>query len=355
MKKIAIFQRDLGPGGIQKSILNLLNNINTEKYDIDLYLFNNKNFFEKKIPNNINIIHLKEKPLIFKFLPFKLLKLLIKTNIKTNYDLAIDFDGYNVSTALFASLVAAKKRVVWVHNNCEQKLKNEFKYRILWFFSKKKYIYFDTVITVSDGIIQPFLNSVKINEPKFKIITIPNIIDTNEIIEKSNEISPNIFSKTKYNLVTIGRISHAKGHDIMLNYIYEIKKTRSDIMLYIIGDGEYRRKIEKQIKKLKLEEHVKILGYITNPNPYLKASDGFIMTSRYEGQGMVILEAYVLGLDIFLEKHLLQYIPKLKNLHTNIVPDIIKAEKTKIKKPNFLTEYNNNIIKSIDLLFNDII
>lgn len=54
-KKIAIFQYDLNVGGIQKSLLNLLNNIDVDKYQIDLFLFSNVNFFEKEIPSSINI------------------------------------------------------------------------------------------------------------------------------------------------------------------------------------------------------------------------------------------------------------------------------------------------------------
>ena len=75
MKKIAIFVNDLKVGGIQKSIVNLLNMINSQ-YEIDLYVFDKDPFYQ--IPKNINVIYLKRPSSLYKFIPFEIVKRIIE-------------------------------------------------------------------------------------------------------------------------------------------------------------------------------------------------------------------------------------------------------------------------------------
>ena len=348
MKKIAIFQRDLLVGGIQKSLINFLQQIDKNKYEIDLFLFDEKNFFNQKIPKEVNIIYRKKSPFFSKFIYFDLLKK-IKKNKYSNkeYDVAIDFDSYQFDTAFGAISVNAKKRVLWIHNDIKIKLKNEFKYRVLHYFFRGKYKYFDEYVAVSKVIVEPFRETNKIYGKK--IYVIPNYINAQEIIDKSNESTDLKINKNIYNLVSVGRICHQKGFDILLEYMQEIIKNRQDIHLYLIGDGPDRKIIERIIKKNSLGQHVTLLGNQNNPFKYLKEMDGFVLTSRYEGQGMVIIEAMCLGLDIFICKHLEKYNENITG-YENIVEAITKATKKEVKKINNLEEYNNNITKKIEEL-----
>src|SRR5574344_631330 len=141
MKKIAIFQTDLNIGGIQKSLINLLDNIDYQQFDIDLYLTTVDNLLINDINKNVNVHNLKKLPSFTKLIPFKILKNFYKNKIKQEYDVSIDFNSYSMDTSLAALNVKANKRVIWVHNDIDIKLKEEFKYRILYFFFKSKYKY----------------------------------------------------------------------------------------------------------------------------------------------------------------------------------------------------------------------
>ena len=126
MKKIAIFCDNLNIGGIQKSLINLLNNFKSNQCEIDLYLFEKNNIFSDKIPKNINVQYLDKIPLIFKFIYFKIVKLLYKNKYRLPYyDIAIDFDSYQNHTAMAAISTNAKKKIMWIHNDIEIKKKNE--------------------------------------------------------------------------------------------------------------------------------------------------------------------------------------------------------------------------------------
>lgn len=338
MKKIAIFQFDLSMGGIQKSLINLLNNIDRKKCEIDLYLFDDNNFFGDNL--NVNVIYLKKYPFVARFVPFDLLKKISRKQVKKSYDLVIDFNSYSMECAVNAVNANAKKRVIWCHNDLIKKYKNEKKYRILWFFFKKKYKYFDEIVAVSSGVKESVIEKLKVSEERVRVI--PNIIDTKEIIEKSNQEVDYIKNLNHYNLITVGRICHQKGYDILIDIINKVNN--KDLDLYIIGDGEDTEKIKSQIKKYKLN-NVYMLGKQKNPYMYMKQADGFILTSRYEGQGMVILEAQTLGLDIFISKHLEKYVDGFVG-YDDLVSILkkIKKDKEKVKKIDLLEEYNNKIL-----------
>ena len=74
MKKIAFFQSDQNVGGIQKSIITLLNNLDDSLYEVDLFLFSEADFFEKHLPENVRIIRMKPFPKYTKLLPFSLVR-----------------------------------------------------------------------------------------------------------------------------------------------------------------------------------------------------------------------------------------------------------------------------------------
>ena len=139
MKKIAIFQYDLGLGGIQKSLINLLNNLNLDEYNIDLYLFSKENFYNVKMPTKINIIYLSPFAAICKIIPFKILIKYKKYHIEKEYDITIDFNGYSNECAIAALETNSKKKIIWCHNDIVIKSKNECKYNILYNAFKTNY------------------------------------------------------------------------------------------------------------------------------------------------------------------------------------------------------------------------
>ena len=153
MRRIAIFQHDLGMGGIQKSLLNLLNKLDYSKYEVDLYLFSKENFFLEKIPKEVTMIYEKNAP-YKRFLPFRFLSR--KTKITKQYDIAIDYNGYTPECAQGALSVHAKVKIAWIHDDVLLKYHYNFHYRILYHFFHHKYAYFDKIVCVSEGAKEGF-------------------------------------------------------------------------------------------------------------------------------------------------------------------------------------------------------
>ncbi len=347
MKKIAIYINELGMGGIEKSVINLLNRIDTKKYEIDLFIFGENNFYE--LPKNAKIIKLKKPSSLLRFLPFKISLKIYKPEIpKKEYDLAIDFDSYQFHTAACAIKTKAKKRAIWIHNDIKIKIKEEIKYRILYYFFRKKYDYFDTYCAVSEGALKSFKELKEKSNKKYMVI--PNYINTDEIKEKMKEPCEIKIDKNKINIITVGRLCHQKGIDIMLKEIKELTKHRQDFHLYIVGSGEEEEKLKKIKSDLELEQYVTFTGGTKNPFKYLKEMDLFYLSSRYEGQGMVLLEALSVGIDVLIPTHLEKYCPIIK-AEKNILKYLKEYKKHKKKEYNPLTEYNEEITKKLEELF----
>jgi glycosyltransferase involved in cell wall biosynthesis len=110
---------------------------------------------------------------------FDILRLIARPVTDKKYDVAVDFNSYRNECSIGAVLVEAKKRVMWIHNDVEIKRRNEWKYRVLWHFFRRKFRLYDEFAAVSPGVIDGFRRCSGIYDKK--ITHIPNHIDTGEI------------------------------------------------------------------------------------------------------------------------------------------------------------------------------
>lgn len=347
MKKLALFQTDLNIGGIQKSCVNFLNNIDLEKYEVDLYLAENNNIYLDDINKKINIKYIKKLPYFTKIIPISILKLFYNPKIDKTYDIAIDFNSYANETAIAAIKTKTNKKVIWIHNNIEVKIKEEILYRILHIVFKSKYKFFNTFVGVSIGALDSF---VKVNKIKDKeLLVIPNIIDTSEIKNKlKDETNISVDSK-KINICSTGRLVHQKGFDLLIEEINKNKDILNNHHFYFIGGGRKESKLRNLINKYNLNDLITITGYLKNPYPLMNKMDAFILLSRYEGQGMVFLEAKALGLQVIMPYHLENFVDKEITGTSDIRNSLINIKK-KDKKFDDLKEYNKRIIDKINNL-----
>ena len=346
-KRIAIFQSELHVGGIQKSLVNLMSQEMMDNYEVDVYLFDQKVFFDlSEIRPHIRLHYLKPFPYLFRVVPFSLIMhCMPRFHFASDqpYDVAIDFSNYQQDCAFGALTVPAKKRVMWIHNDMEIKYREEWKYRVLWTFFKSKFHRFDEFVAVSDGIIQPFRNKTGLRDAK--VTAIPNLINTTEIFEKCEmpidfEVDPE-----KVNIASMGHLNHQKGYDIMLDQLKPVCQQRKDLAVYIFGDGKEHEALVEQAKQNGLEDVVHFMGYQPNPYPYLNRLDAFYLESRYEGQGMVLWEAKALGLPLIFPKRLEKYNMSLTGTD-DIYDTLLHLQKTEKEKDD-LHIYNQEIIRRL--------
>jgi glycosyltransferase involved in cell wall biosynthesis len=321
-------------------LVNILGGIDYDRCIVDLFLFERSCFFEFKEHPHLRVKYLKPYPYINRLIYFRWLKRFARVpGTGRTYDIAVDFNSYRNECAIGALGVDAKKRVMWIHNDIEIKLKNELRYKVLWHFFKKKLPMYDEFCAVSPGVIDGFRRASGIFDKP--ITAISNFLDTDEIFSKSEEDTGFTADPAHYNLCSMGRICHQKGFDILMEHIARAVPERPDLRFWLLGDGPDREKLEDQIARLGLGGAVTLLGNRSNPFPYLRQMDGFALTSRYEGQGIVIWEAKALGLELFISKNLERYNPGITG--TEDITGALIAARRKDKHTDNLVEYNERI------------
>jgi glycosyltransferase involved in cell wall biosynthesis len=293
MKKLVFGISNLNIGGAEKVLVDLVNRLKDD-YDITIFtIYGNGQLestldrkikvksFIKKSRNELSFLH--QKIIGFIFNSYFLRKLVYKKYIKNKYDRKIAFLEGPI-TAMFSS---EKNNIAWVHTDLSKHLKG---------YKKQEKIYnkYNKIIFVSHDSLLNFNKVIDVNVKKEVIY---NYIDIESIINKSKETSDIDVSD---GFLVLARLVPAKGIDRLIDVSLMLKKDNIDHKIYIIGDGELRLELEEKINKLDLNKNVVLLGFKNNPYPYIKNCKYFLLPSLYEGFGMTIIEAMILGKNIII-------------------------------------------------------
>ena len=310
-KKILIYGGAFLNNGVTASLVALLSNIDYDKYDVHLISNINvksKNFLrvKERIPANVKIIYMIDSftklfQSSFSYMSDNQLETLFtKENYSyfgnAEFDVAIDYSGYGSYWAAMIAFSNAKLKCIYLHSDMKkeyEKRPHVIAYKFLSSLYEKRY---DHLITVSDSSYKQNIDNFP--HLKDKLFHVDNLINAKKIIELSNEESEfvtNSFDSEKINFINIGRYSIEKGQDRLIEAFAKLVKVNDNVHLYLVGHGPLHNKLKSLIEKLKLEEYITLTGNKENPFPLLKRCDCFILSSHYEGQGLVLIESLVLN------------------------------------------------------------
>lgn len=304
MKRVLFVVHSLGIGGVEKILIEILNSLNRDNFDIKLVVNSQKeNLLEKELNSGIKIDYIYTNEILQKLEKLEKRKIIkyfykkyIKYKIRKKYnqwvmdrDVIVDFSNGKNITKLRKKI----KKICWIHGN----IYNVFN------FKKRKKIYktlqqFDKIICVSKEIKEDL--SREFLELKERIEFLYNLLDIEKIILKSDEKNDMTLKDKrlleKDYLLMISRLDkQSKDFETLINaYEIYIKRIKNPINLYIIGDGDYKEELRKLIEKKKLEENVLLLGKKLNPYPWIKNTKILIQSSKTEGLPTTLIEGLIL-------------------------------------------------------------
>ena len=348
-------------GGADKSLSRLINNLNHEKYEIT-FLTLNRPLIKKYLEKKINIIVLNKKKTIFSILKVK--KILKEFQKKRNKIIFLSNQNFaNILSFAIKYRLKNIKHIIIERNHIDELkyyngIKDFFKKKIIKFLIKLLYNKSDIVIgnckKLSDDLS-------KFSDAKVK--TIYNPAFDNEIYKLSKK---KIFLKKKIkNIINVGRLELQKDHFTLIRAVEKI----NNVTLTIIGYGSMYKEISKYIVKNNLSKKIKILTNISNPYPYIKNADLFVLSSIYEGFPNVLAEAIMLRIpiissncnsgpaEILLQKSGPQIFKKGNHMELkNKINDFLLKPKTILLKRKFLfnklKRFNKKkIVEEYDNLF----
>ena len=150
------------------------------------------------------------------------------------------------------------------------------------------YLGVDLIICQTQYMKNSLTNNLEWLQKLKHIVVIPNPININFIKKMESEVIDGL-NKKKY-IVAAGRLVDAKGFDILIDAYNKAKNELENHKLFILGEGRNRGLLEKQINRLNLNEHVKLLGVVPNVYPYFKNAKLCVLSSRIEGFPNVLLQ-----------------------------------------------------------------
>ena len=324
-KRIFITIHYLEIGGAETSLIGLLNAIDPELYDVDLFLYSHRGELLKQVPDTVHLLpeikkydviekpikeaiqkgfsdialtrlwakyqfaryakknHLKEGSAILQYVFDAVTPLLPDINPNTEYDLAISFlTPHNI----VLNKVKAKKKLAWIHTDYTKISVNVEKEIKVW-------SQFDHIVSISEDVTRSFLSVF----PTLvgKIIEIANILSPRTVREKALVSNLGVPIQIRgINLLSVGRFSLQKNFDNVPDICRRILQEGCEVYWYIVGYGGDEQLIKEKIKEAGMEEHVILLGKQENPYPFIKECDIYVQPSRFEGNAVTVREAQIL-------------------------------------------------------------
>ncbi|MFI8706597.1 glycosyltransferase [Bacillus sp. NPDC077411] len=331
MKKNLLFViPSLTAAGGEKSLVNLLSQIDYNLYNVDLFLLKHDGMFMEFVPKEVQILSLPETYHLFALPLFKSIKQLILKREMTlaynrvmfairnrnarnisireqynwkyvsksleklpqKYDVAIGFLE-KTSTYFCVDKVNAFKKIGWVHIDYD-KLGMDPNFDIDYFKE------LDHIVTVSEECANKLKN--RFPSQKNKVRVIYNIVSPTMINKMANQNNIDVYDRKDNEIVllSIGRLHYQKAFELAIESCKKLIDRGYNIKWNIIGEGEEREKLTNLIKENKLEGTFRLLGLKSNPYPYIKQADIYIQTSRFEGKSIAIDEAKILNKPIIV-------------------------------------------------------
>lgn len=319
IKELLIIVEEMNLGGTEKSLLTFLNQLKTKKqYQIKLLLLKNKGELLDQIPPEIEVqvlsgysefqnqtkeISVQGIVRLIKQLKFTValkairyylkIKLTHKWYLQYDYpdielqkyttDVAIAFSGPHYFITWFTiNKIKAEKKIQWIRFDVA-KIIAEYDFGHLY------YPRFDKIYCVSQSAYHAFVN--RYPKTKSKTAVFANIVSADQIkqLAEKGETFDDDYSELR--ILTVGRLSKEKGQQMIPEIVKRLKDDGYTFRWYLIGDGSLREEIENEIRRLKIEDYLILLGNQINPYPYFNDCDLYVQTSYHEGYCQTVHEA----------------------------------------------------------------
>lgn len=333
-KRLLIVSHTLELGGAEKSLIGLLNALDPNICDIDLFLLRQEGELMGEIPSYINLLPqipaytvlarpvkdtLKEGHIILSAarIAGKIAASMYERLHKyTDSDVALEYSHkftclfmpkikpdkeYDLAISFLtphyfvAQKVRAKKKIAWIHTDYSHVQVDVSSEIAMWRV-------YDYIVSISDAVTDSFLAIFP--ELKDKIILIENILPERLVKKQADAFSvKNEMLATGLRLLSIGRFCNAKNFDNVPDICRRLREQGLDITWYLIGFGGDETLIKKRIQEAGMQDYVRILGKKGNPYPYIKECDVYVQPSRYEGKCVTVREAQMMGKPVVITNY----------------------------------------------------
>jgi len=300
--KIAFVLANLKFGGVEKVVLSLAKGFVEKGLEVTLVLANKEGDFLKQVPHGVNIDSLNipapDSRGFFANAPCVFVALL---RYFSNHDFNVVFPSWyhiDLITMFAIRLVNLFKkntiRIIFILHGIYESYLSQSRIKYLFSIIASKIVLKlpDKLVAVSESVKKSFGNDDK-------IAVIYNPVVTPDMLDKSNEpVDQDFFTAKKVSIIiSVGRLSQEKDFATLLR-AFAIVEKEIDSQLVIVGEGKERENLQRLARNLHIEDSVWMPGFVENPYKYVSKSSVFVLSSKFEGFALVLVEALSVGCPV---------------------------------------------------------
>lgn len=297
MKKILFFIHDLGPGGAEKVLVNLVNNMDPEAFEVTVMSLIGGGVNEQFLKPHVRSVS------CFKKLPrghTHILKLWTPAQlharfIRERYDIEVSYLEGPSARIISGCPHSDTKLVSWIHGEQNSRAVAARSFRS-FAESERCYHRFHRIICVSEYVKRDF-SALYPNLDTLGVLY--NTNETGVILQKKAEpVEDGVFTCDEIKMCGVGRLIPSKGFDCILRIHKRLKEQGYPVHTYLLGKGAEQGKLEAYVRQNELTDSVTFLGYRTNPYKYVANCDLFVCASLAEGFSTAATEALIVGTPV---------------------------------------------------------
>lgn len=294
-------------GGSERQMLGVLKHLDRKKFSPELYLVTPTGELLLEVPTDVPVHSFQDRctqPIGrwpgagFRARIRDLARLLEERKIDVIYDRTYHMTLITAGAARLRPTPRVSVIVTDLRRDLESNTER-FRWIKRWLL-RRAYLSADKVLAVSEGARAQA--TAYHNLPPEKIETFYNLFDVEHILRQAAVELPSSFSRDKdrFLVVALGRLHYAKAYDVLIEAVRRVvyEHRHPQVELWILGEGELRKPLERQIREAHLEQHVRLVGFQENPHSFLRAADLFCLSSRYEGMPNALVEAMLCGTPV---------------------------------------------------------
>ena len=294
MKKKLLFVVDnLVMGGVTRVLVNLLNNLDYEKYQADLLVLHYYEDTEISLPEQVTIL---KGDKTYKYIDRTIGSIISSRDLKAlcgKISLVLALKSGFIKKLIRRSrekmLTSCYDTEIAFNDGFTQIFVAQGRYKALIEESLKN---MDAVVCVSSQVKAAYVQQYGIKNA----CVIHNIMDSAKILKNAEVPAVLPFDEDRINLISVGRLCEAKNYCRFIRVHKMLLDSGYPVHSYIIGDGSDREMLEKEIADNGVRDSFTLLGRMENPFPFVKGADIFLLSSNHEGLPTVLYEALILGI-----------------------------------------------------------
>lgn len=296
MQKILFLIHDLGQGGAEKVLVNLVNNMDRSKFDISVTVLFGGGVNEQFLAPDIHFraVFPKEVPGNSKLMKLLTPAQLHRMCVKEHYDIEVSYLEGPSARIISGCQDATIKLVSWIHveQHTIARLAGSFRNQRE---ARECYNRFDQTVCVSQYVYDDFCRILNFQKP---CRVLYNTVESEKILARVNDAAPELMDDGKIRLMAVGTLKESKGYMRLLSIIKRLQDENYSAHLYILGIGPLQPEMERYIQTNNLQGAVTLLGYQTNPYKYVAKCDLFVCASYAEGFSTAATEALIVGTPV---------------------------------------------------------